>query len=447
MAEEAPDMMVQPPSEKELQLYEGLWAKPRRKRDPSPEGEASHGGQESKASKTDQGGKHQGQGRKGKGYNGKNKDVPQRGDHSQLINMMARLAIRHEDSWSLQRADHGFCLFLRTADSEETITKQLFQTSQTWKEHKAQNPQARRSPLRVVLFTMILQVLMERAKQVLEDAEARKKAVEDGKGSAMPSWVYLDYNPSEKKEVMDQNTPPLDQDRLMRRLKATQEHTHGEMILRFHGLRPLAMEMEGDQYLMVLEISQSSKEALQVLADLRDLTNNSIWKLIGARFRRDRIQAIGHAHSGNDQGTDIQLFMRIVLLNPSNRCYQNSLLMVLQWLRSMCGIILPSQLDDIMTQLTSHARIDVVNIPDWMRLLGTWAQPEAQHDAAEFMSYVLQATPIAGMAGMWNAFQGDRQTDESGPWPSLGCGMYNNALTRGIWMVKLEDISLSHLSF
>ena len=298
MAEEAPDMMVQPPSEKELQLYEGLWAKPRRKRDPSPEGEASHGRQESKASKTDQGGKHQGQGRKGKGYNGKNKDVPQRGDNSQLINVMARLAIRHEDSWSLQRADHGFCLFLRTANSEETITKQLFQTSQTWKEHKAQNPQARRSPLRVVLFTMILQVLMDRAKQVLEDAEARKKAVEaqmiqmqeDGKGSAMPSWVYLDYNPSEKKEVTDQNTPPLDQDRLMRRLKAIQEHTHGEMILRFHGLRPLAMEMEGDQYLMVLEISQSSKEALQVLADLRDLTNNSIWKLIGARFRRDRIQ-------------------------------------------------------------------------------------------------------------------------------------------------------------
>ena len=123
--------------------------------------------------------------------------------------------------------------------------------------------------------------------------------------------------------------------------------------------------------------------------------------------------AIGHAHSGNDQGTDIQLFMRIVLLNPSNRCYQNSLLMVLQWLRSMCGIILPSQLDDIMTQLTSHARIDVVNIPDWMRLLGTWAQPEAQHDVAEFMSHILQATPIDGMVGMWNAFQGDRQTDES----------------------------------
>ena len=113
---------------------------------------------------------------------------------------------------------------------------------------------------------------------------------EDGKGSAMPSWVYLDYNLSEKKEVMDQRIPPIDQDRLMRRLKAIQEHTHGEMIFRFHGLRPLAMEMEGDQYLMVLEISQSSREALQVLSDLRDLTNNSVWKLIGARFRRGRIQ-------------------------------------------------------------------------------------------------------------------------------------------------------------
>ena len=256
MAEEAPDMMIQPPSATELQLYQGLWAKPSRKRDPTTEGEASNGRQESKAFKTDQGGKSQSQGRKGKGYTGKNRDVPQRGDNSQLLNMMARLAIRHEDSWSLQRADHGFCLFLRTAATEETITKQLFQTSQTWKENKAQHPQARRSPLRVVLFMMILQVLIDRAKLVMEEEDSRKKAIEaqmiqvkdDGKGSAMPSWVYLEYNPVEKKEVMDQNTPPIDQDRLLRRLKAIQEHTHGEMILRFHGLRPLSMEMEGDQY-------------------------------------------------------------------------------------------------------------------------------------------------------------------------------------------------------
>ena len=70
---------------------------------------------------------------------------------------------------------------------------------------------------------IILQVLMDRAKLILADEDFRKKAIEaqmiqmkdDGKGSAMPSWVYLDCNPAEKKEVMDQNTPPIDQDRLL----------------------------------------------------------------------------------------------------------------------------------------------------------------------------------------------------------------------------------------
>ena len=77
---------------------------------------------------------------------------------------------------------------------------------------------------------MILQVLIDRAKLVMEEEDSRKKAIEaqmiqmkdDGKGNAMPSWVYLEYNPMEKKEVVDQNTPPIDQDRLLRRLKAIQ---------------------------------------------------------------------------------------------------------------------------------------------------------------------------------------------------------------------------------
>ena len=123
--------------------------------------------------------------------------------------------------------------------------------------------------------------------------------------------------------------------------------------------------------------------------------------------------ATGYARSRDDQGTELQQYMRIVLLNPSNRCYQNSLLMVFQWLNSMHGVILPNPLNGVMTLISSSARIDVANIPDWTHLMGTWAQPEAQHDVAEFMSHICQAAPIDDMNGMWCAFQGERTMDES----------------------------------
>ena len=296
MTEVDADMQVQPPTSSELQLYQNLWRAPARKRDPSPAAV-----KDNKSLKT-QTGKSQQAGRKGKGYPGKSQggQPSERASDNQhqLVGMLARLAIRHEDALSLQRADRGFCLFLRTADSEETITRQLFLTSQKWKENRTQQPQARRSPLRVVLFSMVLQALQDRAIATMSDEESRKKAIEaqlikpteDGKGGMQRSWIYLAYDPNEKKEMPDLENHPMDHERMIRRLKAIQDQTHGEMILRFHGLRPLSEEMEGEQYLMVLEISQSSREALQMLADLRDVVNSSIWKLVGARFRKDRIQ-------------------------------------------------------------------------------------------------------------------------------------------------------------
>ena len=147
--------------------------------------------------------------------------------------------------------------------------------------------------------------------------------------------------------------------------------------------------------------------------------------------------AAGHTHSRDDQGTDLQRYMRIVLLNPSNRCYQNSLLMVFQWLKSMHGVILPSPLNGIMTQISSSARIDVANVPGWTNLMGTWAQPEAQHDVAEFMSRICQVAPIDDMNGMWCAFQfqGGYSGDVYHACPD-GCTALNGHIPHSGWSIS-----------
>ena len=58
-------------------------------------------------------------------------------------------------------------------------------------------------------------------------------------------------------------------------------------------------------------------------------------------------------------------------------------------------------------------RVDVASVPSWRELMGRWEQPDSQHDVAEFMSHICQSAPIADMTGMWSAFQGERNTDES----------------------------------
>ena len=71
-----------------------------------------------------------------KGKGNKSKDQRSTATSSQqtdLINMMSRLVLRREDAISIARANQGYCLFLRTANTLETISKALYETSKLGK--------------------------------------------------------------------------------------------------------------------------------------------------------------------------------------------------------------------------------------------------------------------------------------------------------------------------
>ena len=60
------------------------------------------------------------------------------------------------------------------------------------------------------------------------------------------------------------------------------------------------------------------------------------------------------------------------------------------------------------------ARIDVSIIPRWRDILSSRRrQPNIQHDVAEFLMHMLQLGALSDMSGMWTAFRGDRNVDES----------------------------------
>ena len=109
---------------------------------------------------------------------------------------------------------------------------------------------------------------------------------------------------------------------------------------------------------------------------------------------------------------------------------------------------MPNSLDNILLHISNAVRIDVASIPSWRELMGRWEQPDSQHDVAEFISHICQSAPIADMTGMWSAFQGERNTDESDlsktVLPLVVSRLRNiQQCIYGTKMVKPEDFSLS----
>ncbi|OLQ08498.1 LINE-1 retrotransposable element ORF2 protein [Symbiodinium microadriaticum] len=292
------DAEMAAPSMGELQMYADLWSKqnpPKRKEEEAQEPNKQPRLQpEPKSLATSS------QGKQGKGQgpqSGQRQRQKQTTNLSskaeQLVNMLARLSLRHEDALSMMRSDRGYCLFLRTAQSPETITQSLYLSAQAWKEQRQEKPQERRHPLRVVLFSLVMQEFSMRLDNIIHTPELLAQAKQNEMVTEVqgkPCWTYLGYDGVTKREFVEQSQDPLDHERLLRRVRDLQASAAGNIILRFHSNRPLAERMEGDTLLMLLEMSTSSVDAMDLHLKIRDLCHSSAWKVIGGRLRRERMQ-------------------------------------------------------------------------------------------------------------------------------------------------------------
>ena len=291
-----------PPSQSELQMYGAFWGPPKRKEEPShaeaeEQTQNKHPKLQIDAKSSAPAPKRSAKPGKGQGHNAqKDRSKPSSGHNpkmDQMFIMMVRLLLRHEDALALSRADQGYCLFLRTAETPETIVRPLFLTAQEWKRQRQDAPTDRRQPLRVILLSLVIQELCDRIQKIVNDPDL----LEQAKANQMvvlqqdkPYWNYLGYDVRNNKETVDADTPPMEHDRVVRRLQDLRQSCTADMILRFHSHRPLEEKMDKDVVLMVLEVSTTSKDAHIMHSQLRDLCHNAVFKLIGGRLRRERIQ-------------------------------------------------------------------------------------------------------------------------------------------------------------
>ena len=256
-----------------------------------------------------------------------------------LINMMSRLVLRHEDAISLSRESGLLPVPAHRGHSGDDHHKALFETSKMWKADKNARPLEKRHPLRVVMFRVVLQELESRMTRLVSSEEL-KALNKDG----LVCWNYLEYDPALKKEkpsspTVRGKTPDHAGDNAsIPQLQATCGILRGRSAA--HGSRggDVIPEDAG------MQIPQGPDAAIP----------------------------IGSQTAGDDQALHRSRFLACVLMNPVNRCYQNSVLLSLWWLHISCAHALPGWLHSICSRVTLMPRTDLRNDTEWQAIICAW---------------------------------------------------------------------------
>ena len=210
--------------------------------------------------------------------------VPQDG----LLSAMGRLCLRGCDSSSASQPGlHMVSSHHRT----ESIVQSLAQVSRAWNQEKETAPP--KYPLRIMLLSALLEVTIERAEAAVKP-DRKDATVEAGlilDREEEPFWPFLRWNPDKREEeiLSGEEMRPLEHSRLIRKLNHIRDTIHPENVLRCHGHHQITEQMQAETYRLVLEVETVGEEAQNLHEWLRLLVNCSVWKLIGGRFRRERL--------------------------------------------------------------------------------------------------------------------------------------------------------------
>ncbi|CAE7245974.1 unnamed protein product [Symbiodinium sp. KB8] len=232
-----------------------------------------------------------GQGKGQKGGSGPSQATSSSSHQDNVISAMGRLCLRHEDAIAVQRANQGYVWWLRTA-GPESIVPSLARVSAAWNRKKDEEG-VQDHPLRIVMLSTLLEVMIERAQAAVEPSrlEASAQAGLILNQGDEPFWPFLRWNPARRIEevVSSEEMRPLKHTRLMRKLNQVRDTITPENILRCHGYHSITENMTGDTWRLLLEIETVGEEAQNLHAWLRRMINCTAWKLIGGRFRRERL--------------------------------------------------------------------------------------------------------------------------------------------------------------
>ena len=139
--------------------------------------------------------------------------------------------------------------------------------------------------------------------------------------------------------------------------------------------------------------------------------------LVGGRLRFERIQRSPLAQAR--QGHPLK---DLCLLNNSNHCYANSVVVMLMHLRCTVHARATLQLDNFLGRLLRTSRKALWSDIAWSTLARGWVRPSSQHDVAEFINFLSERGHFQqpDYLGAWQSrrrMQGIQVRDRGITWP------------------------------
>ena len=211
-----------------------------------------------------------------------------------LVQLMARLCLRHEDALSALQLDTSFVLFVQTptGDSTLSIVPSLFAAAAAWK--KAKEERGVSAPLRSVLLQMMIEILRKRVgeiKALAPESENYKKLLALQTLDVKGCFPYLMWNQSTEKLIVDSSRPALTLDEVFGILSTISKGMEDtRTITKFHSARPLSQEVKGQILPFFLSVSLRTEPAALTHAAFMRLSGNAVLTLVAVRLRPETLK-------------------------------------------------------------------------------------------------------------------------------------------------------------
>jgi hypothetical protein len=205
-------------------------------------------------------------------------------DLRELVSMLTRLSLRHEDALASTRADNCFMLFFDTG-GEVTMVHNLYQVATMWKGQ--QTKEGVMSSLRTTLMAALMSELNGRVRKTKEMKEEelalfyKHSWLKEG-----GSWAYQKWDTAQQEVTADLSRSPVQQAAMEQTLqRLTTLLATPEVLHRFHATRPMAKNYESPSLPFCITLSGRGQLAQEAHDLLTLLSGNAALRLVGARLR------------------------------------------------------------------------------------------------------------------------------------------------------------------
>eukprot|EP00439_Symbiodinium_sp_Y106_P059470 s1542_g8.t1 len=182
-----------------------------------------------------------------------------------LLQAMARLVLRLEDSLAITQLDSEFVIFFQTGVTKNpwSITDPLFRVASNWKQQKEADPVSLSQPLRSILFHAMVTALQGQLEQVEKDPAVRQRATELGLLED-ETYPYLQWD-AERRQHQKASMQPYSQADLRANVNLMlQLSIFPSTVARFHALRRHTETLTSEVLPFLLTIHLRSTEAQQL---------------------------------------------------------------------------------------------------------------------------------------------------------------------------------------